>query len=68
MAFLFEFGTAAEIKTEINEEKANFNVRARAANTAKKGTASDKKKIVELYNNANSPVPDNDDALDLWAS
>jgi len=25
MAFLFEYGTVAEIKTEINEEKANFN-------------------------------------------
>jgi hypothetical protein len=68
MAFLFEFGSAAEIKTELNDEKANFSERVQAANSAKKGTASDKKKIVQLYNNANSAVPDNDDALNLWAS
>jgi len=68
MAFLFEYGTVAEIKAEINAEKANFNARVRAANTAKKGAASDKKQIVQLYNNANSAIPDNDDALNLWAS
>lgn len=45
LAFLTEFGTSTTIKSEAEVQIAMLNERVQAANNAKKGTNSDKKKI-----------------------
>jgi len=64
---LEEFGTSAAIKTEANNEIDNFNESLQAANNAKKGAQSDKKKINQLYAKASQAASDID-ALNLWAA